>query len=263
MRIVDLTHEHEPLYFVCLEDWSSEMAEAGNHKQIWYEKMRHKGLRVKLALDDEGAVGGMIQYLPVEHSFAEGEDLDVILCIWVHGYKKGRGSFQRQGMGRALLEAAERDSRYRGAKGIAAWGIALPFWMKASWFKKMGYEKIDKDGMIVLLWKPFTDDAKPPTLIRAKKQPLQTEGKVTVTCYKSGWCPAQNIAFERAKRASREVGDDVAFVEIDTSERCTLVEWGYSDALFLDQREMRTGPPPSYEKVRSAISKKVKKLRKS
>jgi hypothetical protein len=32
MEIVDLKDEHKPLYFVCLEDWSEEIQEAGDHK---------------------------------------------------------------------------------------------------------------------------------------------------------------------------------------------------------------------------------------
>ena len=73
MKIIDLTDEYQQLYFVCLEDWSEEIKEAGNHKEVWYRKMKDKGLRVKLGLDDGGEVGGMIQYIPIEHSFAEGK----------------------------------------------------------------------------------------------------------------------------------------------------------------------------------------------
>ncbi len=65
MEIVDLTPDHEALYHVCLEDWSDEMREAGDHKEAWCHKMKQKGLRVKLALDDAGQVGGMIQYLTI------------------------------------------------------------------------------------------------------------------------------------------------------------------------------------------------------
>ena len=172
MKVIDLTDEHKQLYFLCLEDWSDEMKESGNHKELWYNKMKDKGLGVKLAVDDTGEVGGMIQYAPIEYSFIEGKDLYFIYCIWVHGYKKGRGNFQKKGMGTALLDAAENDVKNRGAKGIVAWGIPLPFWMKASWFKKHGYTKVDKNGILgeVLLWKPFADDAVPPRLIRKKEK---------------------------------------------------------------------------------------------
>ena len=109
MEIVDLTEELVPLYCVCLEDWSPELAEAGDHKRRWYERMKGKGLRVKLALDGRGEVGGMIHYAPIEETFVEGIDLYLVYCVWVHGYEKGRGNFQGKGMGRALLKAAEED----------------------------------------------------------------------------------------------------------------------------------------------------------
>lgn len=73
--MIDLSEKYESLYFVCLEDWSDEMKESGDHKSNWYHKMKDKGLRVKLAIDDHGEVGRMIQYVPIEYSFAEGKDL--------------------------------------------------------------------------------------------------------------------------------------------------------------------------------------------
>jgi len=262
MNILDLAAEREKLYFLCLEDWSDEIKEAGDHKEYWYRKMKDKGLRVKLALDETGEVGGMIQYVPVEYSFAEGSNLYFINCIWVHGHKQGRGNFQKKGMGKALLQAAEDDVKDIGASGIAAWGIPLPFWMRASWFKKRGYVKIDQQGFLgeALLWKPFTQGATPPRLIKPKKRPGILPGKVAVTALLNGWCPAQNMIFERAKRAAAEFGDKVVFQGIDTFNRENFLEWGIMDALFIDGKQVRTGPPPSYEKIRGIIAGKVKRL---
>lgn len=260
MEIIDLTDEHTPLYLLCLEDWSDEIKEAGTCKERWYGRMKEKGFRVKLALDDAGEVGGMIQYGPIEHSFADGNDLYFIYCIWVHGYKEGRGNFQKKGMGKALIRAAEDDARSREAQGMAAWGMLFPFWMKASWFRKQGYSKADRQGISVLLWKPFTDTAEPPRWIRQQKKPGTVPGKVTVTAFVNGWCQAQNMVYERAKRAAAEFGYEVVFREIDTSVRDVFMEWGISDALFMDEKEVRTGPPHSYEKIYKLISKRVDKL---
>ncbi len=262
MQIIDLVDKYKQTYFVCLEDWSEEIKEAGDHKEKWYNKMKDKGLRVKLALDDGGEVGGMIQYIPVEHSFAEGKELYFINCIWVHGHKQGRGNFQKRGLGKALLQAAENDVKAIGTKGMVAWGIPLPFWMKASWFKKQGYTKVDKQGFLgqVLLWKPFTDDAIPPKWIRQKKRPEETPGKVAVTAFLNGWCPAQNLVCERAKRAASEFGDKVVFREINTFDKETFLEWGIADALFIENMQVRTGPPPSYEKIKKIIANRVRKL---
>lgn len=262
MKIVDLDNKIKPLYFLCLEDWSSDIKEAGNHKEKWFSRMKDKGLRVKIALDDNDAPAGMIQYAPIENTHINGKDLYFIYCIWVHGHKEGRGNFQKKGMGKALLKAAEDDARSLGAKGIAAWGISLPFWMKASWFKKHGYKKVDKDNIAALLWKPFTPDAKPPRWIKMKKKPQAVPGKVTVTAFKNGWCPAQNMTFERAKRACVEFGESVVFNAIDTFDKSVFNEWGIVDGLFIDDKVVRTGPPPSYEKIRKMIEKRVKKLSK-
>ena len=261
MRVVDLTDNFENLYFVCLEDWSDEMKEAGDHKEVWYRTMKEKGLQVKLALDDHDIVGGMIQYLPIEESFVSGKDLYFINCIWVHGHKKGRGSFQKQGMGVALLAAAEENARQLGAKGMAAWGLAIPAWMKASWFRRHGYKKADQQGIQVLLWKPFDESAEPPQWIKPKKKPVAGKDKVNLTILKNGWCPAMNLAYERAKRAAEGFGDMVDVLEIDTLSRETFWEWGISDGLFIDEKEVRVGPPPTVKKLEKKIGKRVKKLK--
>jgi len=261
MKIIDLTPEHESLYFKCLEDWSSEIREAGDHKARWYRRMKDLGLGVKLALDDRGEVGGMIQYAPIEYSAAEGRDLYFVLCIWVHGHAQGRGNFQKKGMGRALLAAAEEDVRARGAKGLAAWGMALPVFMRASWFKKQGYRPADRMGMQVLLWKPFEDSAQPPRWIKTKKRPGSTAGRVEVTAFINGWCPAMNMVMERARRAASDIGQSVEFREVDTWPKDVFFEWGIRDGLFVDGRQVRTGPPPSYDKIKKKIAKRAKKVR--
>jgi hypothetical protein len=62
MKVVDLPFGQEESYFKCLEEWSPEMQDSGMLKEQWFTKMRGKGLRVKVAVDDQGAVGGMIHY---------------------------------------------------------------------------------------------------------------------------------------------------------------------------------------------------------
>ena len=260
MKIIDLAPEHEEAYCLCLEEWSDEIKEAKSHKREWLGHHRDKGLRVKLAVDDMGTVGGMIQYVPVERSPVQGAGLYFILCIWVHGYKQGRGDHRKKGMGTALLEAAEADARALGAKGMAAWGVSLPFWMRASWFRKHGYRKADGMGMMALMWKPFVDDATAPLWIRPKKRPQPEPGKVVVTGLLNGWCPAMSMVHERARRAAAELGPKVEFREIRTDDRYVFQEWGRSDALFIDGKEIRNGPPPKYEKIKKKIARRLKKL---
>jgi hypothetical protein len=101
MQIVNFSEKYASSYFMCLEEWSEEMKDAGNHKERWYEKMKEKGLRIKLTIENEIACG-MIQYIPVEESFVEGKNLYFINCIWVHGHKEGIGNYQKIGIGKQL-----------------------------------------------------------------------------------------------------------------------------------------------------------------
>lgn len=259
MKIIDLSPEFENLYFCCLEDWSQEMTEAGEHKKKWFYQMKEKGLRVKLAQDDAGEIGGMVQYIPIENSMFSGDELYVVLCIWVHGYKKGRGNFQKKGMGKALLKAAEEDALRQGAKGIAAWGLVLPFFMKASWFKKQRYKTVDKNGFLRLLLKKFDDSAKPPKFIKPIKKPGKGKEKVDVTIFKNGWCPAFNICQERVLRAVKDFSEKVQIIEYNGLEKGIVKEWGISQGIFIDGRELRTGPPTSYDKIRKIIENRTKK----
>jgi len=237
------------------------MKEAGDHKSAWCAKMKEKGLRAKLALDDDGNPGGMIEYVPIEQSFADGKDLYFINCIWVHGHKQGRGNYQKKGMGKALLKAAEEDARERGAKGMVAFGVSMPFWIPAGWFKKKGYTVADKDGMMILLWKPFCEEAEAPKWIRQKKTPeiSSADGKVGVTAFLHGYCPAQNAMYERVKKAAGSFGDQVNFQVINTGERDTYLEWGISNAIFVGGKNISSGPPKSYDKIYKLIEKSLRK----
>lgn len=262
MKVVDISDENTELFSVCLEDWSEEARESGPRRRQWLDHCRqHRGLRAKVAVDENGVEGGMIQYGPIEHSHVDGTGLYFVYCIHVHGYRQGRGNFRNRGMGKALLAAAEADAKARGAAGMAAWGLWLPIWMKASWYRKHGYRKADRQGMSVLLWKAFTDDAQPPRWFPVKKQVHDTvDGKVNITAFSSGWCLSQNLVYERARRAAAEFGEQVVFHEIDTSSRDAVARWGIADAVLVDGRNLQKGPPPSYEKIRKIIARRVGRL---
>jgi GNAT superfamily N-acetyltransferase len=262
VQVVDLTPERIPLYLVCLEDWpGADLAGAGDHKARWFERLRGRGLRVKLALDAGGRVGGMIQSVPIEHSPAVGRDLEFILCVWVHGHAQGRGNFQGHGMGEALLQALEADARARGVKGLAAWGLAIPVWMRASWFRRHGYRRADRRGLASLVWKALSPGAEPPRWPTATgKRPVPPPGKVLVTGCVNGWCPAQSLAFERARRAALPFGDRVEVRLVDTSDRATMLAWGECDALWIDEARVRTGPPPTEARLASLLARRVRRL---
>ena len=127
MRVIDLPREQERLYFQCLEEWSDEMKEAGDHKEQWFQRMKDQGLRVKVAMDDEGVVGGMIHYVPIEKVAVEGDDLYYMYCIWVHGYTRGRGNFRRRGWEKHCFARQRKTPGASGPKASSSGACPFPF----------------------------------------------------------------------------------------------------------------------------------------
>lgn len=265
IQVVDLSPQRESVYLHCLEErCGADQAAAGDLKARWYARMREQGLRVKLALDDDGRVSGMIQSVPIERAPAIGRELEFILCIWVHAALDARGDLQGRGTGTALVEAAEEDARGRGVKGMAAWGLALPLWMRASWFRRHGYRRADRRGMLSLVWKPFVEGAITPRwLPRGSVHPSPAADKVVVTGCLNGWCPAQNLAFERARRAAARFGDRVEWRTVDTTDRATMLAWGECDAIFVDGRRVGHGPPPTEDALARAIGRRLRRRTRS
>jgi hypothetical protein len=134
--------------------------------------------------------------------------------------------------------------------------------MRASWFRRQGYVKADKQGMMVLLWKKFHEEAVPPRLIKRKKFRIEPrKDKVTVTSFINGGCPGMNIVHERAKKVMEEFPDRIVFNTISTFENKTIEKWGLLDALFIDNKSINMGPPPSYQKIKKNIARKIKRLK--
>ena len=262
-EIIDPDESNFDLFCKCLQDWSEEMKEAGSQKARWCEFMKNKGLGIKLIREKGKEIGGMVQYIPSEYSTITGKNIWFIQCVWVHGYKQGRGDFRKKGMGQLLLKAAEEDCRQRGADGIAAWGVTIPVWMRSAWYKKHGYVTAEKSGVLEVVWKPFKQDAEPPKMRKPKKKPEsgRDQGKVIITSFVNGICPAMNLGHERAKKAAAELGAPVEFRTIPTREPAVLEEWGIGDALYINGKELPLGPPPSYQKILKRLRKEVKKSR--
>jgi len=263
MRVIDLTDALCPLYLRCLEERSEELAEAEEHRTRWYASFRDRGLRVKLARNDQDGVIGMIQYMPADEAFVDARDLYFVLCLRV--LAREGGDRPRRGVGSALLEAAEADVRTRGARGIAAWGVARPPGLRASWFRRRGYSRADTDGRRVLLWKPFSDDAVPPRWIRGgdPTPPGHGHGRVRVTAFRNGWCTLHNIAFDRARSVAADFGDEVVFEYVDTADPAAVHDWGQVDSLFIDGVPVRTMPPPSYRKLHARLARAVRRSRRA
>ena len=180
--MVDVSEKTQDAFFRCLQDEQAEDPRLVKIRKQWYERNKEKGLRARLLILEDGRIGGLCQYIPIEHSPLIGRDLMAILCLWVHGYDHGVGVQQGRGYGRRMLDEIEEDARLSGKKGVAAWGVDWETnWMPAAFFEHRGYTRTDEEDKVKVFWKPFSPGAGPPRLLRLDKPPSKGTDRVNVT----------------------------------------------------------------------------------
>jgi GNAT superfamily N-acetyltransferase len=249
MRLVDVDTDTEATFLRCLHDERPDDPRVAEMRRRHFEAQRRLGLRAKVLVLDTGDVAALCQYMPIEHTHVEGENLYVILCMWVHGYDHHIGNRQGNGYGRYMLEAIEEDVRAAGSGGVVAWGMDFPYWNPVSFYEHMGYSRVDKEGMAVLVWKPFEKTASPPRYVRQKKKPVADSDRVSLTVFVNGWCTGACSQCITARDAVEGLEDVVEYRELDTSDPEVMRKWGISDGVFVNGEPHRPHEPPCTSEV--------------
>lgn len=231
----------------CLKVWGEGYNKL--RKEKWMDMMGGN-LNVLLKKENDDYVG-MIQYVPVEYSIAEGRNMYFIQCIWVNGYNEGFGPKQHKGYGSELLKQAMEDARSRGADAMVAWTYKDDDWLPASWYERQGFSMIDTQQDRELLWMPFREGIEPPRLVRRRSFPRFD--KPTVSLFVNGWCQSCNKLHDIALGIAREYGDKLDILEYDTSDREVFLKYGIMDGIFVGDREIIYLGKPIDNEVRVAI----------
>jgi len=243
-RLCDVDASTEDAFLRCLHLEVPAEPEVMALRRRWVDRHRTAGLRAKVLVDENGTVLAMGQYVPIGISPFVGEGLAVILCMWVHGYDHHIGNVQGRGHGTRLLAGMEHEIREAGFAGIAAWGMDFPYWNPVSWYEYQGYERVDRRGPEVLVWKPLEDAALPPRFLRPSGEIDVDPWRPTVTVYVNGWCTGACGCACEARRAARQLGDEVVYREIDVDAKADLLLHDRDGGVYLDGRAYRAHEPP-------------------
>jgi GNAT superfamily N-acetyltransferase len=244
MRLADVDGDTEATFLRCLHDEKPDDPRVTRLRRRWFDAHRDRGLRARVLVLDTGEVAGLCQYIPIEHTHVVGEDMLVILCMWVHGYDHHIGNRQGNGYGRYMLESIERDARESGGSGLVAWGMDFPYWNPVSFYEHMGYSRVDKSGMAVLVWKPFREGVSPPRYLRQARRPAGDPSKVSVMVFLNGWCTGSCSQCVTAREAVEGLEESVDYREVDASDPEALRSWGISDGLYVEGEPYRPYEPP-------------------
>lgn len=248
MRLQEIDADTEDTFFRCLHDEKPADPRVMAMRREWRAMYKPKGHRAKVLIDDADQVVGLTNYIPIEHSPYEGENLMAILCMWIHGYDHLVGNQQSRGYGRYMLEQIEQDARRSRCNGVAVWAKDYEAWNPVSFYEHMGYERAAQSGLDVLVWKAFNDRARPPAFIQTKIKRTpehETRGRVQVASVSNGWCGGGCELCVMVRDAAADAGDKVALTEIYAHTKQDMRVRGESiDTVYVDGEAFRPDGPP-------------------
>lgn len=199
---------------VCLDPsipskWRQVMEPCMDRRREWLKTMMPKGLQVSVAFEKADVVKaslgfknskflgmamhgvfpeGLIEYLPIKIAPepVKGRNSLFVDCIWVVP------PFWHRGVAKALLERVIQKAKAHGGISVLAyegdkWFGFFPY-MPTSFFKRFGFQEVDRDGSRVLLHLDFGNGER-PTLIRSKIKKAKVDCKMVVDVFHNNQCP--------------------------------------------------------------------------
>jgi len=250
--IREMTADDEYFVSTCSHvNESEEIDRCGRRRLEWLRSMQGEGLRVFVARAG-GKHIGFVYVLPIEVSpwGPLGRDLVVVPCLWVLPGE------QKQGAGRALVEAAEAEARRQGAKRIVTTGHYHDFWfMPASFFEKLGYEAVRREGKAALLWRRLDESAEPPSFVPRAYEFAPVPGKVVIDLFYTTFCLTSDVEAQRVREVAADFGDKVVLNEYPAEDRDTLLRHQLPRAIFVNGEEIGWGYEAPKEGIAEAVSK--------
>ena len=221
MEVVDFSEKYIEFVAKCTHDDNSPINPI---RADWVRNSLSKGAVTKVALNG-GKPAGFVHAVPIEWSwYIAGKDLYYIPCICVYYrdvYDKKIGG----GRGRAMIEALERDLK-KTAKGIAVIAYDNDFWfMPFAFFKKLGFEEVERNGELVIMVKKWADAPKPyfysePYIYKP------APGKIAVDVFWNSCCGTCIEHFQNAKEVCAEFPGKTVLREQDAGYGKTKIGRG-------------------------------------
>ena len=257
IEIRDMEKPDEYFVGTCAhENESDEKDACGWRRTAWLRVMYPEGARVKVAFLDGERIG-FLYVMPIEIApwGPLGKDLMVVPCLLV------KKEAEREGVGRALLKAAEEEARQQGKKGVASIGYFSDLWfMPASMFERYGYTAAAHDGDTAIMWKTFDDSAETPRFLTPSYEYKPVPGKVVVDLFWHPFCTTIDVEAQRVREVVEEFGDEVILNEFCSEDREVLLKYQTPRAIYINGEEIGWGYEAPKDGIRDKINEALKKV---
>lgn len=229
---------------------TDEIDACAQRRIAWLRSNAEAGLRVKVASLDSRPVG-FLYAMPIEISpwGPLGHELLTIPCLVVSE------SAQRKGIGRALISAAEEETRRQGRKGLVTVAFYHDFWfMPALFFEECGFSVAKQRDSAAILWKVFDASAETPRFLAPNYQFEPVPGKVVVDLFWNTFCETSDIEAQRVREVADAFGDSVVLREYCADDRPALLCYQTARGIFVNGKKISWGYEAPRDGIREAIS---------
>lgn len=171
INILDITEDNvDEIGIYCIKDKKSP----GYHAKVdWFKMKMNHGLKIKIAVDENGKQVGFIEYIPSELAWRpiRANNYYFIQCIALfvkEAKEKGIGSY--------LIQECEKDAKINKKAGICAMSSDGPWMANKSLFEKNKFRVAEKLDRFELMVKTFDHISIKPQFFDWTKQQTKYKG---------------------------------------------------------------------------------------
>lgn len=259
MKVIDFDEKYIGFVSTCTHSVSNQLDSVAEERARWIRDNLGKGLKIKIAIDN-GRPLGFAHCMPIELGTwgIEGRDVMAIPCLTL-SYERVYNDQKGSGIGRALVQAVE-DEAQKSTKGVAVLCFDHDFWfMPYAFFRKLGYQEVDRKGVAVIMLKAFTH-VDPPRFIEFNHTTKLVPGKVVVDAFWQSICPVSIIEMQNIKNACAEFGDRILLTAINTTAPENRSHYPVLRTLFINGTQITFEDVGTPEAIREAIVKELERI---
>ncbi len=189
-------------------------------KVKWFQSEINRGLKIKIAVNDEGKQLGFIEYLPSEIAWKPiaAKNYLFIQCIALF-VKDAHG----KGIGSQLIEQCESDAKAQNKNGICVMSSKGVWMPDTRLFEKNGFTKADELERFELMAKPF-GNASAPQFNNWTENREQYQGWNLVYAQQ---CPFHEKSVNDLIKVAKEFKIDLKVTEFATPQQAQKAPSGF------------------------------------
>ncbi len=231
IQIIEITPENINEYGMFFN--KNPKTEGYKQKVKWYSETYKQGVRMNIAIKEDGEKAGLIEYVPAEFAWrpVDAPGYMFIHCMFIYLNKN-----KKLGYGSQMVKKCEEDAKKLGIKGVAVMTSKGAWITNKTLFLKNGYEVIDENGRFELCIKKFNKKASNPKLLKWQENAISNKGWSLMYSYQ---CPWNCSSVEAMSKVAKEQGINLNVSKITSAKDAQKAPTGFGVFnLLKDDKEL-------------------------